>query len=140
MHHCHATTSQSQKRMKSTSPRFPLKYHEFVDLFRKKKADELPTHGPYDHTIPLIPGSKPPCERVCRMSPAELEEARKYLQEHLKKGSIRHSQSEYGTPVVFARKKDSSLWFCIDYRGLNKLTVKNRYSLPLIGELLDRIS
>ena len=118
----------------------PSEYHEFMDLFRKKKADELPTHGPYNHTIPLIPRSKPPYEWVHRMLPVELKEARKYLQEHLKKGSIHHSQSEYGMLVVFTRKKDSSLQFCIDYWGLNKLTVKNRYSLPLIGELLDRIS
>ena len=74
------------------------------------------------------------------MSPAELAEVSKYVKENLKKGFIRYSQSEYGAPIVFAKKKDGSLHICINYQGLNKLTLKNRYPLPLIGELLDRIS
>jgi len=74
------------------------------------------------------------------MSPAELAKVSKYVKENLKKGFIRHSQSEYGAPIVFVKKKDGSLRICIDYQGLNKLTLKNRYPLPLIGELLDRIS
>ena len=74
------------------------------------------------------------------MSLAESEELGTYVAENLKEGFIHHSQSEYEAPIVFARKKDGSLRICIDYWGLNKLTIKNCYPLPLIGELLDRMS
>jgi len=115
----------------------PEEYDDFVDLFSKRKVDEPPLHGPYNHKIALIPGSKPLCERVQRVSLAEGEEVGRYVAKNLKKGFICYSQSEYGAPIVFARKKDGTLRICIDYRGLNKLTIKNCYPLPLIGELLD---
>ena len=118
----------------------PPEYHDFADLFSKKKADELPAHGPYDHKIPLVEGATPHWGPIYKLSPLELEALSKYIEEHLGKGFIRHSQSPYGAPIVFARKKDGTLRICVDYRGLNKLTIKNRYPLPLIGELLDRIS
>ena len=118
----------------------PAEYHDFADLFSKKKADEIPSYGPYDHKIPLIEGSTPHWGPIYKLSPVELETLSKYIEENLQKGFIRHSQSPYGAPIVFARKKDGTLRICVDYRGLNKLTIKNRYPLPLIGELLDRIS
>jgi hypothetical protein len=118
----------------------PPEYHDFADLFSKKGADKLPPHQRYDHTIPLQPGSTPHFGPIYKLSPVELETLRKYIDENLKKGFIKNSQSPYGAPIVFAKKKDGSLRLCVDYRGLNKLTIKNRYPLPLIGELLDRIS
>ena len=118
----------------------PPEYHEFADLFSKKKADELPPHQPYDHTVPLESGKAPPFGPIYKLSPLELEAVRVYVKENLRKGFIRHSQSPCGAPIVFAKKKDGTLRLCVDYRGLNKITVKNRYPLPLIGELLERIS
>jgi len=118
----------------------PLEYHEFADLFSKKEADKLPPHQPYDHKIPLEPGSAPPFGPIYKLSPIELETLRKYVEENLRKGFIRNSQSPCGAPIVFAKKKDGTLRICVDYRGLNKITIKNRYPLPLIGELMDRIS
>jgi hypothetical protein len=118
----------------------PPEYHDFADLFSKKEADKLPPHQRHDHTIPLQPGSAPHFGPIYKLSPVELETLRKYIDENLKKGFIRNSQSPYGAPIVFAKKKDGSLRLCVNYRGLNKLTIKNRYPLPLIGELLDRIS
>jgi len=118
----------------------PTEYHDFADLFSKKKADEIPSYGLYDHKIPLIEGSTPHWGPIYKLSPIELETLSKYIEENLRKGFLRHSQSPYGAPIVFARKKDGTLRICVDYRGLNKLTIKNRYPLPLIGELLDRIS
>jgi len=103
----------------------PEEYHEFIDLYCKKKVDQLPPHGPYDHRIALMPRSKLSCRRVQRLSLAEGEELGMYVTENLKKGFIRHSQAEYRTPIIFARKKDSSLRICVNYRGLNKLTIKN---------------
>jgi Reverse transcriptase (RNA-dependent DNA polymerase) len=74
------------------------------------------------------------------MSPVELEAARKYIEENLRKGFIRHSQSKCSAPIIFAKKGDGTLRLCVDYRGLNKLTIKNRYLIPLIGELLERMN
>jgi len=74
------------------------------------------------------------------LSLAESEELGTYVAENLKKGFNCHLQSEYRAPIVFARKKDGSLRICIDYPGLNKLTIKNCYPLPLIRGLLDRMS
>ena len=118
----------------------PPEYHEFADLFSEKEADMLPPHRPYDHQIPLEPGTTPPFGSIYSMSPAELEVLRKYIDENLRKGFIRHSQSPCGAPVLFVKKADGGLRLCVDYRGLNKITIKNRYPLPLIAELLERIS
>jgi len=118
----------------------PPEYHEFAGLFSKKEADKLPMHHSYDHTIPLEPGKAPPFGPIYKCSPAELEATREYIETNLRKGFIRHSQSPCGAPIVFTKKKDGTLRLCVDYRVLNKLTVKNRYPLPLIGELLERIS
>ena len=74
------------------------------------------------------------------MSPLELETLHKYVEENLNKGFICHSQSPSGAPVLFIKKSDGTLRLCVDYCGLNKITTKNRYPLPLIGEMLDRIS
>jgi len=115
-------------------------YHEFADLFSKKEANKLPAYRSYDHTISLEPGKAPPFGPIYKLSPAELEVVRTYITENLRKGFIRHSQSPYGAPIVFAKKADGTLQLCVDYWGLNKITSKNRYPLPLIGELLEPIS
>jgi len=104
----------------------PLEYHKFADLFSKKKADELPPHQPYDHTVPLESGKVPPFGPIYKLSPVELETVRMYVEENLSKGFIRHSQSSCGAPIVFAKKKDGTLCLCVNYCGLNKITVKNR--------------
>lgn len=118
----------------------PAEYHDLRGIFTQQEADKLPPHRPYDHTIPLEPGATPPFGTIYSMSPAELEVLRKYIEENLRKKFIRHSQSPCGAPILFVKKPDGTLRLCVDYRGLNKITTKNRYPLPLIGELLDRIS
>ena len=72
-----------------------------------------------------------------RMAPVELQELKVYLQELLDKGFIRPSTSPCGAPVLFRKKKDKTLRLCIDYRQLNRVTVKNRYPLPRIDDLFD---
>ena len=119
--------------------KIPLEYHDFADLF-KKEAEKLPPHRTYDHTIPLEPGAVPPFRPIYKCSPVELEATREYIEKNLRKEFLKHSQSPCRAPIVFAREKDGTLRLCVDYRGLNKLTIKNRYPLPLIGELLERIS
>ena len=73
-----------------------------------------------------------------RMAPVELQELRVQLQELLDKGFIRPSTSPWGAPVLFAKKKDKTLRLCIDYRQLNRVTIKNRYPLPRIDDLFDQ--
>jgi hypothetical protein len=70
----------------------------------------------------------------------ELEFLRKYVDEYLQRGWIRRSRSLAGAPILFAKKKDGTLRLCVDYRGLNEITIKNRYLLPLILESLERLA
>ena len=92
-----------------------------------------------DHKIDLQPGSQPQHRSPYRMSPKEMEELKKQIYRFLELGHIRPSISPDGAPVLFAPKKDGGLRFCIDYRALNKNTIKNRYPLQKIDELLDQL-
>ncbi|GBG75628.1 hypothetical protein CBR_g20258 [Chara braunii] len=94
---------------------------------------------PIQHRIEIEPGSRTPKGAVYRMSPRELEELRKQLDELLEKGWIRPSSSPFGAPVLFVPKKEGEPRMCIDYRGLNAITVKNAEPLPRIDDLLDRV-
>ncbi|GBG72360.1 hypothetical protein CBR_g11938, partial [Chara braunii] len=91
------------------------------------------------HAIEVIPGSKVPRGRIYRISPAELDELRHQLKELTEKGWIQPSTSPYGAPVLFVPKKGGPLRMCIDYRGLNAITVKNAKPLRRIDDLLDRV-
>lgn len=117
----------------------PQVHHEYLEIFSKEAADLLPVHRSYDHTIPLVEGSSPPYGPIYSLSAIELKALAEYLDENLRKGFIRPSTSPAGAPILFVKKKDGSLRLCVDYRGLNKITIKNRYPLPLIHELLDRL-
>ena len=117
----------------------PAEYHNFLDVFSKESADSLPDHRPFDHHIPLEEGKKPPWGPIYSLSEPELAALREYLDDNLKKDFIVPSESPAGSPILFVKKKDGSLRLCVDYRGLNRITIKNRYPLPLISELLDRL-
>ena len=118
----------------------PPRYHEFLDVFSRKDADTLPPHRSYDHAIELKDGLQPPSSALYGMSRDEILELRRYLDENLSKGFIRASRSHAASPVLFVKKPGGGLRFCVDYRGLNAITVKNRYPLPLISETLNRLS
>ncbi|KAM3518662.1 hypothetical protein MY4038_010033 [Beauveria bassiana] len=111
--------------------KLPNEYYEFLDVFSKKEADKLPPHRSYDHSIQLKEGSEPPFGPLYDMSRDELLVLREYLEENLGKGFIRASRSPAASPVLFVRKPGGGLRFCVDYRALNALTVKNRYPIPL---------
>lgn len=117
----------------------PDKYSQFSDIFSEQEATKLPPHRPYDCEIELLPGTTPPFKGLYNLSPTELEALREYLVTQLDKGWIRHSTSSAGAPIIFFKKPDGSLRVAIDYRGLNSITAKNKYPLPLISELLDRL-
>ena len=119
--------------------------HEFKDVF----PESLPKVDPsavsknpsaITHRIELVDGAKPYSQPLRRMSTQELDELQKQLQEYIDSGRIQPSESPWGTNVIFAKKKDGSLRFCVDYRGLNDRTVKNKYPLPHMDELFDRLA
>jgi hypothetical protein len=91
------------------------------------------------HKIVLKDGAQPYARPLRRMSTLELDELKKQLQEYLDSGRLRPSESPWGTNVIFAKKKDGTLRFCVDYRGLNDLTVRNSYPLPHMEDLFDRL-
>ncbi|GIL68842.1 hypothetical protein Vafri_22066, partial [Volvox africanus] len=110
---------------------------EFADVFCDVPG--LPPMRPVDHTIPLVPGAQPVSRPMYRLSPLELDEVKRQVTDLLAKGMIRPSTSPYSAPILFVGKKDGSLRMCIDYRGLNAATVKNRYPLPRVDDLLDKL-
>ncbi|KAI3791672.1 hypothetical protein L2E82_05533 [Cichorium intybus] len=112
--------------------------NKFPDVF----PDELPGLPPDRHvefTIELIPGAAPVTRAPYRLAPSEMVELRKQLEELLDRGFIRPSTSPWGAPILIVKKKDGSMRMCIDYRELNKITVKNKYLLPRIDDLFDQL-
>ena len=112
---------------------------DFNDVF----PDDLPAGLPPDrgvaHKIDLEPGASASFGPVYRLSASEAEELKKQLEELEEKGYIRPSKSPFGAPVLFVKKPDGSMRLCVDYRALNKLTIKNRYPMPIIDDLTDRL-
>jgi hypothetical protein len=113
---------------------------EFPDVMPENLPEDLPPKRRVDHAIEVMPGVAPPAKAPYRMSHEELKKLKVQLEELLAKGYIKPSKSPYGAPVLFVHKKDGTLRMCVDYRALNKATVKNRYPLPRIDDLFDRLS
>ncbi|XP_013639197.1 PREDICTED: uncharacterized protein LOC106344344 [Brassica oleracea var. oleracea] len=110
---------------------------EFEDVFVALKELPPPRSNPF--TINLEPGAKPIAKAPYRMAPAELAELKNQLEDLMEKGFIRPSSSPWGAPVLFVKKKDGSMRLCIYYRGINNITIKDKYPLPRIDELLDQL-
>nr|GEY68313.1 putative reverse transcriptase domain-containing protein [Tanacetum cinerariifolium] len=111
---------------------------DFPEVFPENLSG-LPPARPVEFQIDLILGAAPVARAPYRLAPSEMKELSKQLQELFEKGFIRPSSSPCGAPVLFVKKKHGSFRMCIDYRELNKLTVKNRYPLPRIDDLFDQI-
>ncbi|KAL8124891.1 hypothetical protein AgCh_012526 [Apium graveolens] len=111
---------------------------EFPDIFLEELPG-LPPDREIEFSIDLIPRAKPVSKAPYRMAPMEMKDLAKQLQELLDKGVIRPSVSPWGAPVLFVKKKDGSMRLCIDYRELNKLTIKNKYPLPRINDLFNQL-
>ncbi|KAI3514654.1 hypothetical protein L1887_13250 [Cichorium endivia] len=115
---------------------------EVVRDYPEVFPDDLPGLPPdrqVEFRIDLVPGTAPLAKAPYRLAPAELKELMTQLQELLDKGFIRPSSSPWGAPILFVKKKDGSMRMCIDYRDLNKVTIKNRYPLPRIDDLFDQL-
>ncbi|GJT36757.1 hypothetical protein Tco_0936622 [Tanacetum coccineum] len=111
---------------------------DFPEVF-PEDLPGLPPTRQVEFQIDLVPGAAPVARAPYRLAPSEMEELSTQLQELSDKGFIRPSSSPWGAPVLFVKKKDGSFRMCIDYRELNKLTVKNRYPLPRIDDLFDQL-
>jgi hypothetical protein len=111
---------------------------EFPDVF-PEDLPGLPPDREVEFSIDLVPGTAPISKAPYRMAPAELKELKEQLEELLDKGFIRPSASPWGAPVLFVKKKDGSMRLCIDYRELNRVTIKNKYPLPRIDDLFDQL-
>ena len=118
----------------------PAQYHKFLDVFSKDNTDKLPPLRPgVDYKIKMEPGTLAPSGPLYSMSREELEVLKKYLTENLNKGFIQASSSPAAAPVLFGKKPGGGLCFCVDYRALNTITIKNCYPLPLIQKMLDQL-
>ena len=118
----------------------PREYHDYLDVFSKELADQLPPRRYIDHEIPLEFGKRPYFGLLYNLSQKELETQKKYIKEQVIKGFMRPSQSSAASPMIFVKKKDmDELRPCVDYRKLNEITIKDRGPLPLINKTLDRL-
>jgi len=111
----------------------------FEFVFAKEDFDVLPEHRQWDHAIELVLGSEPKLLKVYPLSLVEQKELDSFLEENLCTRRIRPSKSPMVAPVFFIKKKDGSLQLVQDYQALNSMTVKNKYPLPLISELMSQL-
>ena len=115
------------------------RYCRYAQCFCAEQAARLPEHKSWDHQIPLPdPNAKIPTGAIYKTILEEDKGLRKYLQEHIPTGKVQHSHSTADAPILFGCKKDGTLILCVDSRSLNRLTVPNKYPLPLLSELLDK--
>ena len=118
----------------------PAEYSNYNNVFSAENAAELLENTEInEHAIKLEKGKQPLFSPIYSLRSVELEILKTYIKTNLANDFIRPSKSLAGAPIFFDRKPDVSLRFCVDYWGLNNITIKNRYPLPLISELLDRL-
>jgi hypothetical protein len=110
---------------------------EFADVFAEPTG--LPPSKACDHTIPIQEGSNPPNVRPYRMPHKQKNIVEELVQKMLKNNEIRLSNSPYSSPAILVKKKDMTWRLCVDYRQLNNLTIKNKFPIPVIEDLLDEL-
>ena len=138
-------SSLSRKEAAECSPGFQGRLQKLLKAYEDVVPSDpdfkfpFPPKRTLDFEIKMIPHGKVPNKAVYKMSPIEQEELRKQLDELIERGFIRPSQSAYGSPVLFVKKKNGALRMCVDYRAINALTVKWKYPIPDINMLLDQL-
>jgi hypothetical protein len=120
--------------------RLPERYRRWASVFSEEEINRLPDHTEYDHKIQLVDGVQPPFGPIYPLSEKELQALCKYLRKELAAGKIRELKSPAGAPIIFVPKPDGSLRLCVDYRDLNRVTIKDRTPLPLMSELRKRLA
>ena len=140
----------TRESLQEAHSRVPEKYQEYIPIMSKEAADRLPDHKPWDHTIDLMEGKTPSWGPLYSMSEKELRFLKPWIENLLTAGKIRPSKAPCAAPLFMVNKlpslehegkrDDEDLRPVIDYRGLNKITIPNKYPLPLASELQDRLA
>ncbi len=124
--------------MDKAPSKVPSKYIDFADIFSSELAAKLLEHtGINDHAIELVDDGQPPYGFIYSLGPVEMETLKAYIENNLANGFIRPSKSPARATILFNKMPDGRLRLYVDYQGLNNLTIKNQYPLPLIKESLD---
>jgi hypothetical protein len=111
---------------------------EYAECFETPTG--LPPHRQFDHTIELMPGVQPVNVKPYHYSLQQKDEIERQIKDMIRQGIIKTSQSPFASPVLLVKKKDGTWRFCVDYRQLNDVTVKDRYPMPIVDELLDELA
>jgi hypothetical protein len=128
-------------RTATPNPRIPQQYRAYERVFSEEASHEFPLSRPWDHAIDLKPGALAALPgKLIPLCQTELQVLRKFIKEHLTRGTIRPSKSPYKSRFFFIKKKDSTLHPIQDYWPVNEWTIQNTYPLPLIPELIDRLN
>ncbi len=134
-----SSINETTQNLKNIKAKLSLKYHEFLDVFDRVQSNKLLSHRFYDHKIELISDSMLFRCQVYWMFSVKLLKVKKYLNENLSKRFITFSQTLYFFLVLFTLKANEDLWFCVNYQKLNVIFKRNRYSLSLIDEIINKI-
>lgn len=132
-------TNKAKEPSEDSKRQIPEEYKEYAALFEENEATALAKHQQWDHEIPLEEGVKLKPGPMYPLTRDQADELKRYIEVNIRKGYIRQSESPMASPILFVPKKNGKMRLCVDYRQLNNATIKNRYPLPLITELMDRL-
>jgi hypothetical protein len=134
-------SSEEQSTDHTAKSQVPLEFsfliNQFKDIFTE--PTELPPHRQADHSIPLLPGSKPPNVHPYWMSHSQKNTMEALIKQVLQKGEICQSCSPFSSPIILVKKKDKSWRLCVDFKSLNNITIKNKFPIRVIEDLLDEL-
>jgi hypothetical protein len=134
-----ALAEENEETKKQILTKLPTEYHNFANVFSKVENSALPPHRPIDHKVKLLPNTAPlKAHPLYSISADQLVALKKYLTKALRKEWIVPNAAEYGFPILFAKKPNDELRFCVNYRAINARSKKNMYPLFLIFEILER--
>ena len=133
---CNIEKTLALKSITNLAKKLLTEYHDFLNIFSQVDSDILPPHCFYDYKISLMEKKSLLWGLLYSVSQDKLKVLKKYLEENFSKGFIRASSSPVTSSILFARKPEGGLRFCVDYRQLNVMTIKNQYLLPLIKKTL----
>lgn len=121
----------------SVPPSVCVVLDDFADVFAEPRG--LPPHRQYDHAVTLVDNARPANSRPYRYSPLQKDEIERQVCAMLRSGIIAHSMSPFAVPMLLVKKKDDTWRFCVNYWWLNDITIKNKFPLPIVDELLDKL-
>jgi len=119
--------------------KLPYKYYNYMYLFRSWTIERLASHQTFDNVIDLTPDTQPSCGPIYPFSEKQLKALQEYLAKMLIEGKILPSKSPAGTPILLIPKPDGKFWLDVDYRGLTKVMIYNKYPVALMSELRNQV-